>query len=132
MENTDKKILIVDDDEMSRSLLRQALNDCTQIYEAADGVEALAFLQRNPDTALVFLDVLMPRMDGMELLLRIRLSPMLRDLPVIMLSASPEEDMNYRGLSLGATRFVYKPYRTALLTEMADRLLEGSRKEVVI
>ncbi len=132
VENTDKKILIVDDDEMSRSLLRQALNDCTQIYEAADGVEALAFLQRNPDTALVFLDVLMPRMDGMELLLRIRLSPMLRDLPVIMLSASPEEDMNYRGLSLGATRFVYKPYRTALLTEMADRLLEGSRKEVVI
>ncbi|MBP5199478.1 MAG: EAL domain-containing protein [Schwartzia sp.] len=132
MENTDKKILIVDDDEMSRSLLRQALNDCTQIYEAADGVEALAFLQRNPDTALVFLDVLMPRMDGMELLLRIRLSPMLRDLPVIMLSASPEEDMNYRGLSLGATRFVYKPYRTALLREMANQLLETSRKEVEI
>ena len=132
MESTDKKILIVDDDETSRSLLRQVLSYCTKIYEAADGVEALAFLQRNPDTALVFLDVLMPRMDGMELLLRIRLSPILRDLPIIMLSASPEEDMNYRGLSLGATRFVYKPYRTALLREMANQLLETSRKEVEI
>ena len=106
MDNTDKKILIVDDDETSRSLLRQVLGDCTKIYEAADGVEALAFLERNPDTALVFLDVLMPRMDGMELLLRMRLSPSMREVPVIMLSASPEEDMNYRGLSLGATRFV--------------------------
>ena len=132
MDNTDKKILIVDDDETSRSLLRQVLGDCTKIYEAADGVEALAFLERNPDTALVFLDVLMPRMDGMELLLRMRLSPSMREVPVIMLSASPEEDMNYRGLSLGATRFVYKPYRTALLREMADQLLAMEQKEVVI
>lgn len=132
MDNTDKKILIVDDDETSRSLLRQVLGDCTNIFEAADGVEALAFLERNPDTALVFLDVLMPRMDGMELLLRMRLSPIMREVPVIMLSASPEEDMNYRGLSLGATRFVYKPYRTALLREMADKLLKTSHKEAVI
>ena len=74
----------------------------------------------------------MPRMDGMELLLRMRLSPSMREVPVIMLSASPEEDMNYRGLSLGATRFVYKPYRTALLREMADQLLAMEQKEVVI
>ena len=132
MDNTDKKILIVDDDETSRSLLRQVLGDCTNIFEAADGVEALAFLERNPDTALVFLDVLMPRMDGMELLLRMRLSPVMREIPVIMLSASPEEDMNYRGLSLGATCFVYKPYRTALLREMADKLLRTPHKEAVI
>ena len=63
MDNKEKKILIVDDDETSRSLIRQTLCDYNHVYEAADGVEALAFLQRNPDTALVFMDILMPRLE---------------------------------------------------------------------
>ena len=120
MDNKEKKILIVEDDEASRSLLRQSLSDWTKVFEAGNGVEALAFLQRNPDTALVVLDFMMPRMDGLELLIRMRLSPMFRDLPVIMLSAAPEEDLNRRAMMLGATRFVYKPYRTALLKGMAE------------
>ena len=130
MDNTEKKLLIVDDDETSRSLLRQVMGGDEQqhIYEAADGVEALAFLQRNPDTALVFLDFLMPRMDGMELLIRMRLSPKLREIPVIMLSASPEDDVNYRALALGATSFAYKPYRTPLIRQMAEDLLALPRK----
>ncbi|MBQ8698951.1 MAG: response regulator, partial [Schwartzia sp.] len=132
MDNLEKKILIVDDDETSRSLVRQTLSDYRHVYEAADGVEALAFLQRNPDTALVFLDLLMPRMDGMELLVRLRLSPKFTDLPVIMLSASPEDDVNQRAIRLGATRFAYKPYRMALLLQMAEELLGLSRKETDI
>ena len=129
MDNKEKKILIVEDDETSRSLIRQILSDWTNVFEAGDGVEALAFLQRNPDTALVVLDVMMPRMDGLELLIRIRLSPKFQDLPVIMLSASPEEDLNQRAMWLGATRFAYKPYRTALLRGMAEELLDFPRYE---
>lgn len=129
MDNKEKKILIVEDDEASRSLLRQSLSDWTKVFEAGNGVEALAFLQRNPDTALVVLDFMMPRMDGLELLIRMRLSPMFRDLPVIMLSAAPEEDLNRRAMMLGATRFVYKPYRTALLKGMAEELLDLPRYE---
>ncbi|MBQ8699900.1 MAG: EAL domain-containing protein [Schwartzia sp.] len=131
MDNMEKKLLIVDDDDTSRSLLRQVLGDYAHIYETADGVEALAFLQRNPDTALVFLDFLMPRMDGMELLVRMRLSPKLHEIPVIMLSASPE-DVNRLALVLGATRFVYKPYRTPLLRQMADELLSLPKEETEI
>ena len=129
MDNKEKKILIVEDDEASRSLLRQSLTDWTSVFEAANGVEAMAFLQRNPDTALVVLDFMMPRMDGLELLIRMRLSPMFRDLPVIMLSAAPEEDLNRRAMLLGATRFAYKPYRTALLKGMAEELLDLPRSE---
>ena len=132
VDNLNKKILIVDDDETSRSLIRQTLCDYKHVYEAADGVEAMAFLQRNPDTALVFLDILMPRMDGLELLVRLRLSPKFSDLPVIMLSASSEEDVNQRAIRLGATRFAYKPYRMALLLQMAEELLVLPRKEVDI
>ena len=129
MDNKEKKILIVDDDETSRSLIRQMLCEYTHVYEAADGVEALAFLQRNPDTALVFMDILMPRMDGLELMVRLRLSPKYRELPIIMLSASPEDDVNQKAIRLGATRFAYKPYRMALLLQMAEELLEQPRKE---
>lgn len=129
MDNKEKKILIVDDDETSRSLIRQTLCDYEHVYEAADGVEALAFLQRNPDTALVFMDILMPRMDGLELLVRLRLSPKFRDLPIIMLSGSPEDDINRKAIRLGATRFAYKPYRMALLLQMAEELLGQPRKE---
>ena len=132
VDNLNKKILIVDDDETSRSLIRQTLCDYKHVYEAADGVEAMAFLQRNPDTALVFLDILMPRMNGLELLVRLRLSPKFSDLPVIMLSASSEEDVNQRAIRLGATRFAYKPYRMALLLQMAEELLVLPRKEVDI
>ena len=132
MDNKEKKILIVDDDETSRSLIRQTLCDYNHVYEAADGVEALAFLQRNPDTALVFMDILMPRMDGLELLVRLRLSPKFRELPIIMLSASPEDDVNQKATRLGATRFAYKPYRMALLLQMAEDLLNLPRKEADI
>ena len=129
MDNKEKKILIVDDDETSRSLIRQTLCEFTNVYEAADGVEALAFLQRNPDTSLVFMDILMPRMDGLELMVRLRLSPKFRELPIIMLSASPEDDVNQKAIRLGATRFAYKPYRMALLLQMAEELLDLPRKE---
>ncbi len=132
MDNKEKKILIVDDDETSRSLIRQTLCDYDHVYEAADGVEALAFLQRNPDTALVFLDILMPRMDGLELLVRLRLSPKFRELPIIMLSGSPEDDINQKAIRLGASRFAYKPYRMALLLQMAEDLLDLPRKETDI
>ena len=132
MDNKEKKILIVDDDDTSRSLIRQTLNDYNHVYEAADGVEALAFLQRNPDTSLVFMDILMPRMDGLELLVRLRLSPKFRELPIIMLSASPEDDVNLKATRLGATRFAYKPYRMALLLQMAEDLLNLPRKETDI
>lgn len=132
VDNREKKILIVDDDDTSRSLIRQTLRECKNVYEAADGVEALAFLQRNPDTALVFMDILMPRMDGLELLVRLRLSPKFSDLPVIMLSGSPEDDVNQKAIRLGATRFAYKPYRMALLLQMAGELLDLPRKTAEI
>ncbi len=128
-DNREKKILVVDDDETSRSLLRQVLKEFRNIYEAANGVEALAFLQRNPDTALVLLDIRMPRMDGMEILARMRLSPKHHDLPVIILSAVQDEEVEKKAALLGATRFAYKPYRTALLMQMAEEMFALPRKE---
>ncbi len=124
-----QKILIVDDDETSRTLLHGILHDYTNTFEAADGVEALAFLQRNPDTALVLLDVVMPKMDGLEVLTRMRLSPYLTDTPVLVMSAATELDLHVRALKLGATEFASKPYHSPLLRQRVANLLQIPRTQ---
>lgn len=109
MENEKKKILIVDDDGAGRASLREALGGDAEIFEAADGIEAMAFLQKHTDVALMLLDFQMPRMDGLELLMRVRLSPRFSDLPVVMMFADPLEENRRRGLLPGATKSVCKP-----------------------
>ena len=91
-----RKILLVDDDSISRTLLREILHDYTNVYEAEDGFAALSFLQRNPDTALVLLDIRMPHMDGFETLARIRLSPWLLNMPVLVISSANDEETELR------------------------------------
>ncbi len=122
--NKSQKILIVDDDDTSRMLLHGILHDYTNLYEEEDGVEALAFLQRNPDTALVILDVVMPRMNGLEVLTRMRLSPYLANTPVLVMSAATELDLHVRALKLGATEFASKPYQSPLLRQRVANLLQ--------
>ncbi|MBQ7516139.1 MAG: EAL domain-containing protein [Schwartzia sp.] len=130
--NKSQKILIVDDDETSRTLLHGILHDYTNTYEVSDGVEALAFLHRNPDTALVLLDVVMPKMDGLEVLTRMRLSPYLTDTPVLVLSAATELDLHIRALKLGATEFASKPYQSPLLRQRVANLLQIPRGQVKV
>ena len=126
VENKEKKILIVDSDALSRSLLRHILHDYLNIYEVGDGAEAFSFLQRNPDTALLLLGDARPGMDGLELLLRVRLSPYLREMPVVILA---EDDGHHdpRALQLGATEFVSKPFAPPLLRQRVANLLRIPR-----
>lgn len=118
------KLLIVDDDGNSRLLLKGILQDYTNIYEAQNGAEALTFLQRNPDTALIITDIIMPVMDGLELLIRLRLSPFFHHTPVIVLTGSDDTDMHIRALELGATEFAPKPFESLLLRRRIANLLE--------
>ena len=119
-----KKILLVDDDSISRTLLREILHDYTNVYEAEDGFAALSFLQRNPDTALVLLDIRMPHMDGFETLARIRLSPWLLNMPVLVISSANDEETELRALKLGATEFASKPYQSAVLRQRVTNILQ--------
>ena len=125
-----KKILLVDDDEISRTLLREILYDYENIYEAADGLEAMAFLQRNPDTNLVLLDLQMPNMDGFTVLAHMRMSPWLSEIPVLILSASNSNDVEIKALKLGATEFAPKPYQAPFLRQRISNLLQLPIKKV--
>ena len=82
------KILIVDDTEMNRSLLSDMLGDEYEIAEAVNGLEAVQYLQKNEnDIAIILLDIVMPVMDGFEVLAMMNKGKWIEHIPVIMISA---------------------------------------------
>lgn len=102
-----ERILVVDDETPMRVLLRQYLTrEGYQVLEAADGTRALdAARSQAPD--LVLLDLMLPEVDGFELLRQIRQTS---DVPIIMLTARGEETHRVAGLELGADDYVLKPF----------------------
>jgi two-component system, response regulator len=113
-------ILIVDDDEDCRSLLRDAISECSirhRVVECANGAEAMEYLNahRNPNDegkpGLIFLDVEIPRMNGLEMLSVLRKDERLREIPVVMMTGVADEEVIRRAAQLGANSYTIKPAR---------------------
>jgi two-component system response regulator MprA len=103
------KILVVDDERAVRDSLRRALElEGYDVELAADGEEALERLGSNCDPDAVILDILMPKMDGLEVCRRLRREG--RRLPVLMLTARDEVENRVAGLDAGADDYVTKPF----------------------
>jgi diguanylate cyclase (GGDEF)-like protein len=107
-------VLIVDDDRVNRTVLAQLLQGECRLLLARDGKSALARLEEE-DVSLVLLDVSMPKMDGYEVLRQIRANPRTRDISVIFITSQTDEADEERGLSLGASDYVTKPIRPAIV-----------------
>lgn len=106
-------ILIADDDYLLRDLLRDILEkENYQVLEAQDGAAALACFRQNPEIALVILDIMMPGMNGKDVLKEIRKSS---EVPVIMLTALGDSQSELEGLTLGACDYVSKPFHGEIL-----------------
>jgi two-component system, response regulator len=112
------RVLLVEDDPDHLFLIRRALADIDSagvaVDEAANGEQAMTYLERArfDDRALpqlVLLDLKLPRLDGFEVLRRIRADSLLRTLPVVVLTSSEQEDDREQALRLGATWYVCKP-----------------------
>lgn len=118
-----KKILIADDNPDNVELLRKRLG--SQGYEtvaAYDGEEALAaVLRESPD--LMILDIMMPKMDGYEVLRRLKQEEEYRDLPVILLTAKKEIPDKIKGLDIGANDYITKPFNPQELLARVKSLL---------
>ena len=105
----EQRVLIVDDNADMRDYLARLLAGFWQIDTANDGVEALEIIgARRPD--LVLSDIMMPAMDGFELLRRIREDDALRDIPMILLSARAGEEARVEGFDAGADDYLVKPF----------------------
>jgi DNA-binding response OmpR family regulator len=120
----DHRILIVEDDGDIAAFLQQELGKYFQTETASDGEEALQRL--NDDCQLVITDAMMPRMNGFELLRRMRKDERLRHLPVIMLTALDGEDQQMKGMEVGADAYITKPFSVPLLLLQCRNLLQRS------
>jgi len=121
------RLLIVEDDDANRDLLRRRLErEGHQVQEAGNGMQALQELNAGVYD-LMLLDVIMPEMDGYELLARLKQNPALRDLPVVMISALDETQSMVRCIEMGAEDYLAKPFDPVLLRARIGASLEKKR-----
>jgi PAS domain S-box-containing protein len=122
-------ILVVDDDDDVRHAVRRILElGGYAIVEASRGAEALQ-LARLLQPALMTLDVMMPDLDGFDVIQVLRNSPLTRDLPVLFISATTEHD---RGLELGGSGFLLKPFSPDELLDHVQQLVSPHRRVLVV
>jgi len=116
-------VLIVDDDRFIRKLIRTTLEDVAEfeLHEAGDGVEALE-LARRERPALVFLDVDMPRLDGIETCRQLREHDGRGQTTIVMLTAAHEEAVERSAEAAGADLFLTKPFSPLDLLRLVDGL----------
>lgn len=115
------KILVVDDESRMRKLVRDFLEKKGyKVIEAKDGLEALEFFYKERDIALIVLDVMMPQMDGWQVLREVRESSRI---PIIMLTARSEERDELLGFELGVDEYISKPFSPKILVARAEALL---------
>lgn len=118
------KILVVDDEARMRKLVKDFLgNKGFYVEEAGNGEEAVDKFFAQKDIALVLLDVMMPKMDGWEVLKTIR---KYSQVPVIMLTARSEERDELQGFSLGVDEYISKPFSPKILVARVEAILRRS------
>ena len=115
-------ILVVDDFSMALKTMKVQLEGEYQVTLAVSGKQALAFLEKHrPD--LIFMDVEMPEMDGIETVKRIKENPLWREIPIIFLTGNKEKDTIYSCMSLGAADYVIKPVSVPKMLEKIRNVL---------
>ena len=115
------KILVVDDEARMRKLVKDFLSiKGYQVLEAGDGEEAVDLFFQQKDIALILLDVMMPKMDGWEVVKTIR---KYSQVPIIMLTARGEESDELQGFNLGVDEYISKPFSPKILVARIEAIL---------
>ncbi|MBN1289148.1 MAG: response regulator [Actinobacteria bacterium] len=122
-EEPERKILIIDDDPSINELVCMALtNEGYYTYDALSGIRGYRLAKKEqPD--IIILDVMMPEMDGFEVFRKLRLDPETKRIPVLFLSALTTEDAIQKGLYMGASGYITKPFDLTALIEKVKGIL---------
>lgn len=136
-QNTDKmekrnlpQLLVVDDSEMNREILKEILGKEYQILEACDGEEALKMLEQyGTEISLVLLDIIMPKMDGFEVLAYMNRDKWIEDIPVIMISSEGSESYIRRAYELGASDYISRPFDTKVVYQRVINMIKLYAKQ---
>lgn len=118
-------ILVVDDSSVMRNMIRRTIKMCgvdiAHYYEAGNGKEGLSMLENN-HVDLLFIDVNMPVMDGMEMLEKVRKEDKTKNLPVLIVSTESSEG-RIQNIDRRSVDFVYKPFTPEILRERIQHIL---------
>jgi two-component system alkaline phosphatase synthesis response regulator PhoP len=116
-------VLVADDEPHIGRIIKMKLEQGPfRVTLAYDGREALDTLAKNPDIALVMLDLMMPHLSGLDVLAAMRADPRWTDVPCIILTAAGEEQQHTKAMELGATDFLTKPFSPKRLYARAAEL----------
>jgi CheY-like chemotaxis protein len=118
-----QSVLVVDDDPFIRKLITTTLEDVAEVdlHEAGDGLEAIEVARAQQPT-LVFLDVDMPALDGINACRRLREDPITRETTIVMLTAAHGDSVERSAEEAGADLFLTKPFSPLDLLRLVDRL----------
>lgn len=123
----DLKILVVDDESRMRKLVKDFLNRAGyQVLEAGDGEEAVDVFFSTKGIDLLVLDVMMPRMDGWEVVREIR---KVSEVPIIMLTSKDQENDELQGFDLGVDEYISKPFSPKILVARIEAILRRTRQQ---
>lgn len=118
------KIILADDEERWRMIVHDFLaQEGFAVLEAANGLDAVNALRENPDSALVILDVMMPRMNGLEACREIR---SFSQVPILMVTAREDEETEIAGFRDGVDQFISKPVKMHAFIERVNSLVRRS------
>lgn len=123
-----KKLLIVDDEPHIRMLIEQTLEDLedegVELLLAENGEQALQIIEKEKPN-LVFLDVMMPKMNGMEVCQKVKKELNLSEVYIILLTAKGQEVDRQKGLDMGADRYMTKPFDPDEMLAIAEEILNS-------
>jgi len=118
-------ILIVEDSETTRSLIKAVIEEMNDfnIIEAASGFEALKILPTER-FSLIITDINMPDINGLELIRFVKTNPLYKDIPLIIVTTERGEEDRKKGMSLGASAYITKPFKAEELKEAIKNVLD--------
>jgi DNA-binding response OmpR family regulator len=122
----ERTAIVVEDDQIIVKLLEHMLTrNGFEVQTALNGREAVAFMENLPAPTLVLLDVMLPYLDGFELITKIREHATWKEVPIIMLTAKSQEQNIVRALDKGANDYVVKPFRPGELMSRIRRVMKS-------
>ena len=118
-----QKILIVDDSEINRAMLKEILGEGYEYLEAENGLRAIEILRRRTDIALVLLDLIMPEMDGFDVLRVMQCYAWQEEIPVIVISAAEDTRSVERAYDMGVADYIHRPFERVMVLRRVKNAL---------
>ena len=120
-----KKILVVDDIDINRMILNELFNDQFEIMEAPNGAVALDIIAKdNESLSVVLLDLVMPVVDGFEVLKQMNESGFIKNVPVILITSEDDDEMALQAYALGVSDFIKKPFNSEIVNRRVNNVID--------